>query len=562
MRALSFAKPVAYLIGCLLYAVPDWLTDEFGSVTVDQVLYHLSFGSSALLNSDPELFWRCMRRAVMLPVFVALLLWSFDVFVGYSRRHGTTAALLAVRRGFRHAGKLAAGALHRLTGLSHRLFHPSMPVIVVIVGALCFADTFSLLRYAREFFGPDYFSGSYIDPQRVSLKAHKPKNLVLIYVESLENTYSDPSLFGRDLLQPLTALKGRPGVVTFDDYQQMPGAHFTIAGIVATQCGIPLKSLGLFGGNDQGEHFARFLPRAHCLGDILAERGYSNVFLNGPSVEFAGVGKFLRNHGYAKVLGKEEWLGLGEREETMSGWGLHDDDLFRRARHELAMLMKAGKPFNLTVLTIDTHHPYGQLSTRCAQQGYKDFEGIVECTAGQVADFIAYIEKNGWQDDIAVMIQGDHLAMGNTSYDKLQRAPRRTVFNMLITGKPEWVKNTDQVTHFDMLPTLLQAMGFQVRGERAGLGYAAVGTPGVARPQDRLEQMQAQLMNYSEAYSHLWDEPDLHEAPPVQPVQAAKVDGSRVKIQKIRHGVADHRASRHPETLRIQDAGLPSAALR
>src|SRR5574337_669721 len=73
----------------------------------------------------------------------------------------------------------------------------------------------------------------------------------------------------------------------------------------------------------------------------------------------------------------------------------------------------------------ESGHPYGQLSTRCRKDGYSDFEGIVECTANQVAEFIEYIEKNGWMDKVAVMVQGDHLAMGNTAYDKLVTNPHR-----------------------------------------------------------------------------------------------------------------------------------------
>jgi hypothetical protein len=131
----------------------------------------------------------------------------------------------------------------------------------------------------------------------------------------------------------------------------------------------------MFGGNTQGEQVARFLPNARCLGDILDAQGYTNVFLNGASLSFAGVGKFFRDHHYDKVIGREEWIGLDEKPETMSGWGLHDDDLFRRARQELAMLVKVGRPFNLNIHTIDTHHPYGQLSARCAQEGYMP-EGV------------------------------------------------------------------------------------------------------------------------------------------------------------------------------------------
>lgn len=516
MRVRKLLKPLAILVGCLLYAVPDWLTDEFGSVTIDQVLYHLRFGTEGLMTSDPELTRRFLWRALALPTALAMVLWGLDEWFNHLRAHPEKWPVPWLRRGWywlRVGMRRVGRALARFTrhGVSR-----AIPLIVLGAGVAFFIDSFSLARYVRAYFGEDYFAGSYVDPSRVSVKRGKeqPKNLVLIYVESLETTYSDPNLFGRDLLHRLNAFKGKPRVVSFDSYREMQGAHFTIAGIVATQCGLPLKSVALFGGNAQGEQVESFLPRARCLGDILAGNGYTNVFLNGSSLAFAGVGKFFKDHHYSKVMGREEWVNQGERPELMSGWGLYDDDLFRHARSELDTLMKSRKPFNLTVLTIDTHHPYGHLSSTCERLGYQDFDGIVECTAGQVADFIEYIHQKGWSDRVAVVVQGDHLAMGNTSYDKLVKNPNRRVYNLLIGADKKLAKNTDEVTHFDMLPTMLRLLGFDVEGERAGLGYAAIGPANVPRPPDRIAKMTEQLMNYSATYRALW------ELPMTQPVVA------------------------------------------
>lgn len=513
MRVGKLLRFLAILAGCLLYAVPRWLTDEFGSVSIDQVLYHLRFGSEGVLTSDPELTRRFLWRGLALPLLLALLLWAVDGWVGRVHARGTgwpLPLLRAARDRLRAGGHWLGEWIHR--GARHTLPR-IVPLVVLGAGGAFFVDSFSVARYVRAYFGEDYFSDTYVDPARVALVRGRqpPKSLVLIYVESLESTYSDPALFGRDLLHRLNALKSRPGVVSFDDYHEMMGAHFTIAGLVATQCGLPLKSVAMFGGNVQGEKIERYLPNARCLGDILAAEGYRNVFLNGSSLAFAGVGKFFRDHRYEKVMGREEWISAGEPPERMSGWGLRDDDLFRHARAEFDRLMKSRRPFNLNVLTIDTHHPYGHLSPQCAQQGYGDFDGIVECTAGLVADFIEYIIARGGLERVAIVVQGDHLAMGNTSYPKLIQNPQRRVFSLLIGKDRRLAKNTDEVTHFDMLPTILDLIGLQVKGGRAGLGYSAIGPVRAPRPPDRLARMSAQLMNYSATYRALW-EPAEEEA--------------------------------------------------
>jgi phosphoglycerol transferase len=70
----------------------------------------------------------------------------------------------------------------------------------------------------------------------------------VIYVESLEQGYSSKAVFGHDLLEPLNGLQGS----SFADYQQVPGTGWTIAAIVATQCGVPLERMTIFDGNTQG----------------------------------------------------------------------------------------------------------------------------------------------------------------------------------------------------------------------------------------------------------------------------------------------------------------------
>ena len=141
-----------------------------------------------------------------------------------------------------------------------------------------------------------------------------------------------------------------------------------------------------------------------------------------------------------------------------------------------------------------------------------EFLGVVECTAGLVADFIDYVAARGWLDRVAIVVQGDHLAMGNTSYDVLIRNPERRVYNLLIGGDKHLVKNTDEVTHFDMLPTILDLVGLKVHGERAGLGYSAIGPATVPRPPDRIATMTTQLDNYSAAYRALWELPQVRES--------------------------------------------------
>ena len=87
MRVGKLLRFLAILAGCLLYAVPRWLNEEFGQVSIDQVLYHLRFGSEGVLTSDPEIIHRFLWRGLALPLALAVLLWGLDAWVRHLRVH-------------------------------------------------------------------------------------------------------------------------------------------------------------------------------------------------------------------------------------------------------------------------------------------------------------------------------------------------------------------------------------------------------------------------------------------------------------------------------------------
>src|SRR5690606_21256950 len=101
------------------------------------------------------------------------------------------------------------------------------------------------------------------------------------------------------------------------------------------------------------EGIAEELP---CLGDVLARAGYRQTYLGGADLGFGAKGTFLSNHGYTKVLGREELVAV-DLHPRPGTWGVSDADLFGLALQELDQLQATGQPFNLTLLTIGTHLP-------------------------------------------------------------------------------------------------------------------------------------------------------------------------------------------------------------
>jgi phosphoglycerol transferase len=467
------------LAAIFLFCLSYWIHRYFGQVDVNQIAYHLSFGVDLVKTSDLTLTKRFIRWCVLAPVLLLLLL-SFA-----ERRFPQTLARMPRR------WRPRAIILYR-----------GLPVLMIAAALGFWLWDVSALKYVRSNFGPDYFGANYVPPESVALRERAPRNLIMIYMESLELGYADPSAFGRNLIEPLTQLKG----AHFPAYEQAPGTGWTIAALVATQCGVPLERVSIFDVNTQGQMMDSFLSKATCLPDLLAQRGYRNVFLGGAASSFAGKDKFLQQHHYHEIYGKDEWLRQGASEQAMNGWGLYDADLFREAKSKLRELAASKQRFNLSLLTVDTHEPGGMLSAQCAQQGFQQrFDGVVSCAAAEVADFVRFAEQNGYLEDTNIVIVGDHLSRKNPLSPQLEQMPQRTIFNTFLSRQSA-APNRAQLLHFDMLPTVLEFIGYEVPGGRLGLGYSGFNRHRVQPPPQRLEEMGRELLNRSPEYLALWGE--------------------------------------------------------
>lgn len=470
-------RNVLSLAAIFLFCLSYWIHRYFGQVDANQIAYHLNFGVGLVTTSDPVFANRLLRWCVLLPMVLLLLL-------GFAERRFIR-SLARMPRRWRKAAILVFRQL---------------PALLVAAALGFWAWDVSLIKYVGSNFGPDYFGANYVPPESVALRESAPKNLVMIYVESLEEGYADRTAFGRNLIEPLTQLNGSH----FQAYQQAPGTGWTIAALVATQCGVPLERVSIFDVNTQGQMMDSFLARAVCLPDLLAQHGYRNVFLGGASSRFAGKDRFLQQHHYHEVLGKDEWLRRGASEKAMNGWGLYDADLFREAKAKLRELAASKQRFNLSLLTVDTHEPGGMLSAQCAQQGYQErFDGVVSCAAASVADFVRFAEQNGYLENTNIVVVGDHLSRKNPLSPQLEQMPQRAIFNTFLSRHSP-TPNRAQLLHFDMLPTVLEFIGYEVPGGRLGLGYSGFNPHRHQPPPERLEQMGRDLLNRSPEYLALW----------------------------------------------------------
>ena len=289
-----------------------------------------------------------------------------------------------------------------------------------------------------------------ITPQATSGTGQADKNLVLIYLEGLEQNFLDETLFA-GLTPNLNQL--RTEAIWFDNIHQFPGARWTIGGIVGSQCGVPLLSQGQ--RNQILASVDNPFSQITCLAEFLQNDGFQTVYLGGATLEFAGKGRFLKDNGYARTLGLDE-LPAAARQK----WGLYDSDLFDYGNDLFDALAVGKSPFLLTLLTLDTHPPEGTPSPGCpSYEGDRDaMLSAVHCTDFLVGEFVEHVRRSSVADNTVIAFVSDHLMMKGSPLDRLAQKERRLNV-MLLDPSRQAAQLSGPATHFDIAPTLLDAVG-------------------------------------------------------------------------------------------------------
>ena len=219
--------------------------------------------------------------------------------------------------------------------------------------------------------GSDFISVYYANPQETAMVfPEKKRNLIYIYLESMEVTFADEEDGGGfefDCIPELTELAREHE--DFSGTEEMlnggyvmPNTTWTAAAMYGQSSGLPLVTS--IGGTAKAEE-ASFMPQTTTIGDVLNGQGYVQTLLIGSDATFGSRRTLYTEHGdyqikdyeYAKEQG---WI----PEDYRVWWGYEDQKLFEFAKWELEELSASGEPFNLTMLTSAYTFPSNSSSHR------------------------------------------------------------------------------------------------------------------------------------------------------------------------------------------------------
>ena len=335
----------------------------------------------------------------------------------------------------------------------------------------------------HQFQSSDLYEKEYIHPDKTSLDAPKEKkNLIHIYLESMETTYAKKEDGGdaqENLLPYLTSLTKEN--LSFSQHDKIggglvvTGTGWTTGAMVASSAGVPLIFPIYHPFCTDKKPFMEGLVG---LGDILEENGYSNTLMIGSQAVFGGRKFYYDQHGHYQIYDldrakKEGWLDS----DYHTFWGYEDEKLFAFAKKKLLELAQKDQPFNFEILTVDTHHPYGYQQDDWDQPFTKGIYNSIYHTDKLLKDFMEWLKKQSFYEDTVVVIQGDHTSMAaqyiHSTYDK---DFDRRIWNVFIHPQKK-TKETQyrEFSTLDLFPTILSSLGFSLPKKGLGLGRDLLG---------------------------------------------------------------------------------------
>lgn len=325
-----------------------------------------------------------------------------------------------------------------------------------------------------------FIEDNYVDPNSVSLSfPEKKRNLIYIFLESMENTYSSEEYggaFSENTIPELTELSQENENFSGDQETlnggvPLTGATWTVGAMFAQTSGLPLK-IPIEGNSMDTQK--EFFPGLTTLGDILDDAGYDQTLLIGSDGTFGGRKLYFEEHGNYNVMDYNYCAKNGLIPEGYRVfWGFEDKKLFDFAKDTLKEKAASDEPFNLTMLTVDTHFEDGYVCDECDDTfGENQYANVMACSSRRVAEFVKWVQSQDFYENTTIVISGDHLTMDSDFCEDVPDTYERKVFTTYINAPVQPTDTTKyrEYSTFDQFPTTLAALGVSIEGNHLGLG--------------------------------------------------------------------------------------------
>lgn len=255
-----------------------WMLETWANLTMDELVYHLN---SPLEGTNSDMIWQYVFKCIVPTIIIIMVI---------------TAIMIIFKKKKKRTGYIC---------------------IVVLIASVTILVLYGYTAWKKLDIG-DYMSGqseissfiddNYVDPKEVTLTfPEKKRNLIYIFLESMETAYSDEDnggAFEKDVIPELTEIAQENEEFSGKDNKlnggySMPGTTWTMGAMFAQTSGLPLKISISANEMDTQDNF---FPGITTIGDILSDAGYSQTLLLGSNATFGGRKLYFSEHGNYDII--------------------------------------------------------------------------------------------------------------------------------------------------------------------------------------------------------------------------------------------------------------------
>lgn len=459
----NWSRPI-FILGNIFLLITIWITSAliwqviyFNTVDFEQIIYSLTAPSD---GANTEVFTNFAWQITPVAIVICFILSSI---------------LITLTTGEEVKGKIRKW--NQVANFIRKHYLSVNVSMFLVVIAFAFVEIGGVNFVWNHYFDKsEIYENEYVDPKKVELTFPEEKrNLIYIFCESMENSFMSEEYGGaqeENYIPELTKMMlentsfynpdTRNGaVVTYN-------CDWTVAAMTAQTTSIPL----VLPMGENEENYTSFLPGVTGLGDILKEQGYNQQLIIGSDVSFGGRDNLFRTHGNYEVFDYNTAIERGYiPEDYFEFWGYEDKKLFEYAKEEILKQYAKKEPFNVTILTVDTHFMEGYQCEDCLETHKDPYLNTLNCSSKQIYNFVEWIKEQEFYENTTVVVAGDHLNMGGDYIGSIDRDYNRTVYFTIVNSAVEYTGNGEHLyTTLDFFPTTLAAMGVEIKGNKLGLG--------------------------------------------------------------------------------------------
>lgn len=519
-RGIQIAKKVTIILGTILSIVVmvlstiicfsvKWMFDTWSNLTMDELMFHLA----APLDGTNEGMIREYLSMCVAPAVLVLIVTVILFLAWHNKR--------------RYFVLMGGGVLVSLV-LSTK----------VIYGAWNELDAGGYVESQGTY--STFIDDNYVDPTEVALQfPEKKRNLIYIFLESMEITYADEKNgggFKKNVIPELTRIAQENEDFSGEDTKLnggycMPGATWTMGAMFGQTSGLPLSiNIDQNSMDTQDSFFSGVI----ALGDILENAGYSQTLMIGSDATFGGRRLYFTEHGDYDIVDYNYAIDTSMIPENYKvWWGYEDQKLLEFAKKRLVEVDESGEPFCLMLLTADTHFEDGYVCECCWDFYRKNqYANVMACSSRQVSEFVSWIQQQRFYENTTIVLVGDHLTMDSDFCEDVDSDYVRKVYTSYINSSVEVEVNKERnFTTFDFFPTTLAALGVEIEGERLGLGTNLFSTKQTLTERFGIESVRNEIERRSKLLEKL---ADLDEDKPELLIRQGKIPKANIEVEEYK----------------------------